>query len=112
MEFFDAGDGQRESIQSVTRFESMVANQEQYYFDCEEFQDIIEYYLLRTDFQQAKTVVDYSLNLHPTSIDLKLLKAQVLVGLLQYKNALDLIEKIELFEPNNTDLFLVKRNYS
>ena len=108
MEFFDTGDDHREAIHSVTRFESMVAKQEQLYFDCGEFQDIIEYYLLRSDFDQASLVVEYSLELHPTSIDLKILKAQVLVGLLKFKNALDLIEKIELFEPNNNDLFLIK----
>lgn len=108
MEFFDSQDDHREAMSAVTRFESMVANEENYYFDCEEFQDIIEYYLLRLEFQQANHVVDYSLNLHPTSIDLKILKTQVLVGLLKYKDALDLVEEIELFEPNNVDLLLVK----
>jgi tetratricopeptide (TPR) repeat protein len=108
MEFFDTGDNHREAIQSVSRFEAMVEKQEQLYFDCGEFQDIIEYYLFKADFEQANCVVKYALNLHPTSIDLKVLKAQVLTGLLKFKEALSLIENIELFEPNNNDLFLVK----
>lgn len=108
MEFFDSPDDHREVLSSVTRFESMVAQQENYYFDCEEFQDIIEYYVLRSDFDQAKYVVEYSLNLHPTNVELKILKTQVFVGLFKYKEALDLVEEIELFEPYNVDLLLVK----
>ncbi|MFL2582380.1 MAG: tetratricopeptide repeat protein [Flavobacteriales bacterium] len=108
MDFFESPDDHREVMNKVIRFESMLANQENYYFDCEEFQDIIEYYLLRSDFDKAKHVVDYSLNLHPTSIDLKILKTQVLVGFLKYKDALDLVEEIELYEPHNVDLLLVK----
>lgn len=108
MDFFESSDEHREVMSKVTRFESMLANQENYYFDCEEFQDIIEHYILRSDFDQAQNVVEYSLNLHPTSIDLKILKTQVLVGFLKYKEALELIERIELYEPHNFDLILVK----
>lgn len=108
MEFFDSQDDHREAMNAVTRFESMVANEEHYYFDCEEFQDIIEYYILRSEFQQANYVVNYSLNLHPSSTELKILKTQVLLGLLKYKDALDLVEEVELFEPSNVDLLLVK----
>ena len=108
MEFFESSDEHREVMSKVTRFESMIANHENYYFDCEEFQDIIEYYILKSDFDQAKNVVEYSLNLHPTSIDLKILKTQVLIGFLKYKEALELVEEIELYEPHNMDLTLVK----
>lgn len=108
MDFFESSDEHREVMSKVTRFESMLANQENYYFDCEEFQDIIEYYILRADFDQAKNVVEYSLNLHPTNVDLKILKTQVLVGFLKNKEALELVEEIELYEPHNFDLILVK----
>ena len=107
MDFFESSDDRREVMNKVTRFESMIANQENYYFDCEEFQDIIEYYLLRSEFKQAEYVVEYSLNLHPTSIDLKILKTQVLVGFLHYKEALDLVEEIVLYEPLSVDLLLL-----
>ncbi len=108
MEFFDSPEDHREVLNSVSRFESMVANKDSYYFDSEEFQHIIEYYIVRADFVQAKDVVDYSLNLHPTNVELKILKTQVFVGLCKYKEALELVEEIELFEPHNVDLLIVK----
>ena len=108
MEFFESSDNHREVITAVNRFKSMVKNQEQYYFDSEELKDIVEYYLLRGEFEQSQDVVDYALNLHPTNSELKILKAQVLVGNLQYKESLKLIEEVELFEPYNIDLLIVK----
>ena len=108
MDFFESSDDHREVMSKVTRFESMLAKKENYYFDCEEFQDIIEYYLFRSDFEKAQYVVSYSLNLHPASIDLKILKTQVLIGFSKYKDALELVEDIELYEPHNTDLILIK----
>ena len=46
MEFFEPSDNHREVITAVNRFNSMVKNQEQYYFDSEEVKDIVEYFLL------------------------------------------------------------------
>ena len=69
--------------------------------------DIVEYYLLRGEFEQSQDVVDYALDLHPTNSELKILKAQVLAGNLQYKESLRLIEEVELFEPYNIDLLIV-----
>ena len=67
MEFFESSDNHREVITAVNRFKTMVKNQEQYYFDSEELKDIVEYYLLRGEFEQSQDVVDYALNLHPTN---------------------------------------------
>lgn len=108
MEFFDNQDDHKEVMHSVNRFKNMVENQEQYYFDCEEFLDIIEYYILRMDFDQANSVMEYAKELHPSNTGLKVMEAQVLIGLLKYKDALEIVEEVELIEPNNLDIMLVK----
>lgn len=108
MEFFDNQDDHKEVIHSVNRFKSMVKNKEQYYFDCEEFLDIVEYYILRSEFEQANNAMEYAKALHPSNTSLKIMEAQILIGLLKFKKALELVEEIESYEPYNLDLMLVK----
>lgn len=108
MEFFEEPEDHEESIHAVNRFELMVKNSEQYYFDCEEFHNIVEHYLLKADYDKAFEVVNYALDLHPTNFDLKLFKAQVLSGKVQYKKALVLLEEVELVQPDNADLLIIK----
>ena len=66
MDLPESPDEHKEVIIKVTRFESMLKKKENYYFDCEEFQDIIEYYLYKSDFKQAENVVVGSVI--PTSV--------------------------------------------
>ena len=53
------------------RFEDMIENNEQFYFDTEEVEDIVIFYLEMGDINFAEMAVNYGLNLHPNSIELK-----------------------------------------
>ncbi len=108
MEFSDLPEDANNTLQSVSRFEKMVEEQNNYYFDCEEFQDIIEYYISQIEFEKADIVLSYAVSQHPTSIEVKILKAQVLVGLMNYKLALNLLKELELISTNNCEIQLMK----
>jgi hypothetical protein len=53
------------------KFEDMIENNEQFYFDTEEVEDIVIFYLEMGDINFAEMAVNYGLNLHPNSIELK-----------------------------------------
>jgi len=58
----------------VKKFEEMMENNDEFYFDTEELEDIIVYYLELGDFNYADTAVNYGLKLHPNSLDIKIKK--------------------------------------
>ena len=61
----------------VKKFEEMMENNDEFYFDTEELDDIIVYYLELGDFNYADMAVNYGLKLHPNSLDIKIKKLEV-----------------------------------
>lgn len=108
MEFFDVPEDANNALQSVSKFEKMVEEQSNYYFDCEEFQDIIEYYISQIEFEKANLVLGYAISQHPTNLEIKKLKAQILIGLMKYKPALELLKELELLSANSPEIHLMK----
>ena len=50
---------------SVERYEEMIRNQDQYFFDAQAFENIIDYYIEKNDPIKALQVVEYALSQHP-----------------------------------------------
>ena len=49
----------------------MIENNENYYFDTEEIEDIVIFYLEMGDINYAEMAINYGLKLHPNSIERK-----------------------------------------
>jgi len=49
---------------SVERYEEMIRNQDQYFFDAQAFENIIDYYIEKSDPIKALQVVDYAVSQH------------------------------------------------
>ena len=71
--------------QPVVKFESMLKTDDVYFFDAEDFEDIIHYYLNNGKISLAKKAINIGLQQHPDFIELKLLNVEVLV----FENNLD-----------------------
>ncbi|MCB0375498.1 MAG: hypothetical protein KDD04_06235, partial [Sinomicrobium sp.] len=71
------------------KFESMLKTNKVYFFDSEDFQEIIHYYLDTGRLALAKKAIKIGLEQHPASIELKLLHTEVLI----FENKLDVAEK-------------------
>ncbi len=67
-------------------------NNDEFYFDTEELEDIIVYYLELGDFNYADNAVNYGLKLHPNSLDIKIKKLEVLLEWEEYNAAKELID--------------------
>ena len=99
-----------ENSELVNRFEEMLKNNTQYFFDVFEFESIIDYYIESNKANNALNVVQYAVQQHPGSLSIKLKKAQVLIDKGQASQALQLIEQIENIETSNSDVYLLKGN--
>lgn len=92
----------------VERYEELSREEGSVYFDVDDFEEIIDYYLFQGSFKDAMLINDYAINLHPASIPLMLKKAQTLAAVNQEDFALKILTDVENIEPSNHDVFLTK----
>src|SRR3546814_10033973 len=78
---------------SVERYEEMIRNKDQYFFDTQAFEGIIEYYMDKNDPIKALQVVDYAVSQHPFAAVFYLKQAQLFAVTNQFAHALDALEK-------------------
>ena len=94
----------------VVKFESMLKTDDVYFFDAEDFEDIIHHYLNNGKIALAKKAIKISLQQHPGSIELKLLNVEVHV----FENDLDLAEKLldklQLIDKHNEEIYIQRAN--
>jgi len=95
---------------SLSKFESMLKTNKVFFFDSEEFEEIILHYLDMGKATLAKKALKLGLEQHPKSTGLKLVQVEMLV----YDDKLDQAEKLlnELYaiEPTNEEIFIQKAN--
>lgn len=93
---------------SLSKFESMLKTNKVFFFDSEEFEDIILHYLDMGKATLAKKALKLGLEQHPKSTGLKLVQVEILV----YDDKLDQAEKLlnELYaiEPTNEEIYIQK----
>ncbi len=93
---------------ALSKFESMLQSNKVYFFDSEEFEEIVYYYMDSGKINLAKKAIALSLTQHPSSISLKLIKVELLI----FENKLKLAEKLlinlESIDPNYDEIFIQK----
>ena len=91
---------------SIYKFESMLKTNGFLFFDSDEFEEIIVYYLEIGNVSLAKKAISMATEQYPNSVTLVLLQIELLL----FNNELDesekLIEKISLIDPLNTDILI------
>lgn len=94
----------------ITKFESMLKTDDVYFFDAEDFEDIIHHYLNNGKIALAKKAIKIGLQQHPASVELKLLDVEVLV----FENHLDIAEQyldeLQFLDGNNEEIFIQRAN--
>lgn len=93
------------------KFEEMIENNEEVYFDSEELEEIVIYYLELGDISYAEMAVNYGLKLHSQSTDLKTKKLEVLLELEEYPKAKELIQELNEIGFENTDFLVCCAKY-
>lgn len=94
----------------IVKFESMLKTDDVYFFDAEDFEDIIHHYLNNGKVSLAKKAIKIGLQQHPNNIELKLLNVEVHV----FENNLDLAEQqlnsLQLLDSNNEEIYIQRAN--
>ena len=81
------------------------------FFDVEEFEDIIDYYLAQDELDVAGETIISAKGQHPYSSEIKLKEAEVLATQKKYPEAMEILEDLEYLEKGNPDSFLSKPPY-
>jgi len=95
---------------SLSRFESMLKTNKVFFFDSEEFENIILHYLDTGRINLANKALKLGMEQHPNSTGLKLVQVELFV----FENKLDEAEKIlrEIYaiEPTNEEIYIQQAN--
>ncbi len=101
-----------ETQSSVLKFEQMLKTNLIYFFDAQEFEDIVVHYLGFGENQLAKKALKMALEQHPGSYELMLLQSEIFILEEKYESALELLEYIEKINPFDEEIALQKASIS
>ena len=91
---------------SISKFERMLKTNLIYYFDPQEFEDIVVHYLGFGENQIAKKALKMGLEQHPTSHALMLLQSEIFILDKKYDLAINLLDYIEKSNPYDEEITL------
>src|SRR3954469_21348339 len=83
---------------SVERYEEMIRNHDQYFFDAQAFENIIDYYIEKNDPAKALQVAEYALNQHPFAAVFLIKQAQLFFVTDQLDKSFLALQKAEMLE--------------
>jgi len=95
---------------SIDKFELMLKTNEVGFFDSDEFEEIIEHYLDEGKMALARKAIHLAMNQHPTSVNLRLFHAEMLVFDDKFKPAHQLLNELHELEPLNSEIYIQKAN--
>ncbi|MDO4224363.1 MAG: tetratricopeptide repeat protein [Bergeyella zoohelcum] len=95
----------------VEKFEEMIENNEELYFDTDEVEEIIIHYLEMGDISFAEIAVNFGLKLHPNSTEIKTKQLEVFLELEDYQGAKQLIDELEPTCQEETDYLICCAKY-
>jgi len=94
--------------EAVNRFEKMILEGVSYFFDLEEFLDIIDYYITYGNFNYAHKALKLGLSQYKDNVELLMYKTELLALEGELTEAQSIIDKIRILSPENPDLPLLQ----
>ena len=99
---------EQEIFDALQRYEEMLRKGLNIYFDVIQIEYIIDNFLEEGKLQQAMQVVEMGMNQHPSSMALKIKKANILLSLGEIPASLELANELIKIEDTNHELHLLK----
>lgn len=97
-------DYQKDVKELVLDFESMQRHGDSRYYDVDQLETIIDFYLETADGEMLEKSVCYGENLFPTNNEIRLRRVHLLCFKERYEEAFSLLKQLEQMEPDNTDV--------
>ncbi|MDF0706360.1 MAG: tetratricopeptide repeat protein [Bacteroidota bacterium] len=95
---------------SISKFESMLKTDDVYFFDAEDFEEIIHHYLNNGKISLGKKAIQIGLEQHPNSMELKLLQVEVLAFEDKFEAAETLLDEIQNINAANEEIYIQRAN--
>lgn len=95
---------------SISKFESMLKTDDVYFFDSEDFEEIIHHYLNNGKISLGKKAIQIGLEQHPNSLELKLLQVEVLAFEDKFEAAEKLLDEIQNIDALNEEIYIQRAN--
>lgn len=95
---------------SLSRFESMLKTNKVFFFDSEEFENIILHYLDSGKINLANKALKLGLEQHPNSTGLKLVHVEVLIFEGKFDEAEKILKDLYTLEPTNEEIYIQQAN--
>lgn len=92
----------------VDQFERYLKTNDYSYFDEEGLEVLLEYYEARNLPDREEAVIDLALSLNPFSTDFLTRKAEQLLNRKKYNEALEYLDKAQLFDTHEVDVYLLR----
>jgi tetratricopeptide (TPR) repeat protein len=92
----------------LRKYEDMRSGSQSIFFDVEEFEQIIDYYLDDFQYDEAREAAALGKKQHPASVEIKYKFIHIYIEQGQPKKALALLEEIPAWEENNPERFFLK----
>jgi tetratricopeptide (TPR) repeat protein len=92
----------------LQEFDKLKAGHAHGFIDEEGFQNLTNHFCDQEDFRQALEAAEYATDQFPYSASLMLDKADVLLSLKRYQEALYVLEQAELLDSTDSNLFILK----
>lgn len=94
----------------IAKFESMLKTDDVYFFDAEDFEDIIHHYLNHGKIALAKKAIRMGLQQHPHSNDIRLLEVEVMVFENHFEKAEEILDHLQRIDPRNEEIYVQRAN--
>ncbi|MEQ9262783.1 MAG: tetratricopeptide repeat protein [Owenweeksia sp.] len=92
----------------VNRFEEMLRENTEFFFDVQEFEALSDYYYDSGKLNKAIRVVEFAENQHPYCASFLVKKAQYFTATDQLEEAENELQKLESLSPGSFDLFMAR----
>lgn len=99
-----------ETLELARRFEQMVKDNEHYFFDLDEYEELIDYYLFNNEILQAESCIAIALEQYPGETRLLLKKAQFLISTNKNKKALKILLDLDGSNFGDYEIHVAKGN--
>ena len=107
-EFEGDGLSNEDFEESLKRFEDMITNGSHHFFDADELEEIIDYYMQWFNLELAKKALDYAQEHYPYSSSIKIKLAQYLSSIHNTHEALNILNEVEQVESSNGELYMTR----
>ena len=92
----------------VEQFEQYLKDNAYSYFDEEGLEMLLEYYEMRNLPEREEAVIDFALSQNPFSSEFLVRKAELLLNRKRYAEALEILDKAQLFDSREIDIYLLR----